>query len=489
MRLLELIQDLPGAELLRDGDPEVTGIATDSRQVVAGDLFAALRGGEEQDRHPYAPDAVARGAAVVLAEQPVEAGAAPVVNVPSVRAALPMVAERFYGTPVEQMQTVVGITGTNGKTTTAYLVHAILEAAGLKPGLTGTVEYRVGSDRRESTNSTPESHQLQRMLREMIDAGCRSVVMEATSHGLALKRVDRIRFDIAVFTNLTRDHLDFHKTPEAYQAAKATLFENLDSNASAVVNADDAATPGLVERCRADVIRYGTCHDAEVRILSGESDWRGTRLKLDTPSGPMAPELALRGRFNIWNTAAAVSAGLAAGVPSDTVVSAIREVRVPGRFEGVDRGQPFGVFVDYAHTPDALSNVLQAARELTEGRVISVFGCGGDRDRGKRPEMGRISAALADLTVVTSDNPRMEDPGTIIEEILPGVGSATHRVEADRRGAIETGIRACQPGDVVVIAGKGHEDYQILGQEKIHSDDREVAREVLRKLGYDDSGR
>jgi len=488
MRLQGLIQDLPGAALPRGGDPEVTGIATDSRQVVPGDLFAALRGGEEQDRHPFVPDAVSRGAVAVLAEESVEAGSATVVRVPSVRSALPVVAERFCGSPAESLQTVVGITGTNGKTTTAYLVHAILAGAGLRPGMIGTVEYRVGSDRRVSTNSTPEAHQLQGLLREMVDAGCRSAVMEATSHGLALKRVDRIRFRIAVFTNLTRDHLDFHKTPELYLAAKATLFENLDPGAQAVVNADDPATPHILERCKADVIRYGMCSDADVRIVAGESDWRGTRLTLDTRAGRLTPELALRGRFNLWNTAAAVSVGLAAGVPAETVVDAVREVRVPGRFEGVDCGQPFGVFVDYAHTPDALSNVLGAARELTEGRVICVFGCGGDRDRGKRPEMGRVSADLADLTVVTSDNPRTEDPAAIIREILPGVGDATHRVDADRRSAVAAGIQNAQPGDVVVIAGKGHEDYQILGRQKIHFDDREVAGEVLGEQGYRSGG-
>jgi UDP-N-acetylmuramoyl-L-alanyl-D-glutamate--2,6-diaminopimelate ligase len=474
--------------LLQGGDPEVTGIATDSRQVVPGDLFVALRGGEEQDRHPFVPDAVTRGAVAALVEAPVETPSAAIVRVRSVRAALPQVAERFYGFPADALETVVGITGTNGKTTTAYLIHAILAAAGLRPGLIGTVEYLIGKGRRASTNSTPEAHQLQRMLREMVEAGCRSAVMEATSHGLALKRVDRIRFDIAVFTNLTRDHLDFHKTPESYLAAKATLFENLDRGARAVVNADDPATPQLLSRCRAGATRYGTHGDADVRILTGTSDWRGTRLTLDTPAGRLSPELALRGRFNLWNTAAAISAGLAADVAAETVLAAIREVRVPGRFEGVDCGQPFGVFVDYAHTPDALQNVLQAARELTEGRVISVFGCGGDRDRGKRPEMGRISAELADLSVVTSDNPRTEDPDAIIRDILPGIGDAAHRVDADRRRAIEAGIRNSEPGDVVVIAGKGHEDYQILGREKVHFDDREVAGEVLAELGYTEDG-
>ena len=483
MRLRALVDDLAGARLVQGGDPDVTGIVTDSREVEQGNLFVALRGGEEEDRHPYVPDAVAKGASAVVVEEPVADVTAAVVQVPSVRQALPIIARRYYGSPSQSLRTV-GITGTNGKTTTSYLVHAILEAAGWRPGLIGTVEYVVGRERRASSNSTPEAHHLQRLMREMVDAGCRSAVMEATSHGLALGRVDGIGFETAVFTNLTRDHLDFHKTPEAYLAAKASLFENLDRSAHAVVNADDPASRQVLASCSAPVLWYGTHDSAEVRILNGESDWRGTRMRLETPAGELALNLALRGRFNVWNTAAAAAAGLAMDVPAETIAEAVRDVRVPGRFEAVDRGQPFAVVVDYAHTPDALSNVLHAGRSLTDGRLISVFGCGGDRDRGKRPEMGRVSAELADLTVVTSDNPRSEDPDAIIQDILPGVGSARHEVDANRRNAIEAGIRAAETGDVVVIAGKGHEDYQILGTERIHFDDREVAREVLGELGY-----
>lgn len=477
MRLQALISGLPEARLLRGDNPEISGLATDSRQVRPGDLFIAGRD-LMFDRHVYVPHAVAAGAAAVVVEGAVDAGPAAVVQVPSTARALGLLARRFYGNPGSALR-LAGVTGTNGKTTTAYLIHAVLEAAGLRPGLIGTVEYRIGAERRPSINSTPEAHTLHRMFREMVDAGCRSAAMEVTSHGLVLERVHGVRFEAGVFTNLTRDHLDFHRTPEAYLAAKALLFENLEPDATAVVNVDDPAAKELLKGCRAKVLGYGASENAAVRIADGETDWRGSRLRLETPEGRMDLEMRLQGRFNFWNAAAAAATGLAMGVSREAVAEAVRDIRVPGRFEAVDRGQPFGVVVDYAHTPDSLENVLQAARGLTEGRLICVFGCGGDRDPGKRPQMGRASAELADFTVVTSDNPRTEDPEAIVREILPGIGGAPHLVEVDRRRAIEAAIRRAGPGDLVLIAGKGHEDYQILGREKVHFDDREVAGEAL----------
>ncbi len=483
MRLQELISTLPEARLLRGGDPEVKGLAADSRRVGPGSAFVAIRGGEEEDRHAYVPDAVAAGAVAVVVERDVEAGSAAVIQVASTRRALAVLAGRFYGSPCDSLR-MVGVTGTNGKTTTAYLIRAILSAVGWQPGLISTVEYLVGARREPSANTTPEADSLQRMFREMVGAGCRTAVMEVTSHGLVLDRVHGIPFEAAVFTNLSRDHLNFHKTEDAYLAAKALLFDNLDSRAHAVVNIDDPAVERLVARCSGQIVSYGTSDDADVRILDGLADRQGTTLSLETPAGTMEVSLSLRGRFNFWNGAAAVGVGLAMGVDPETIAEAVRDVRVPGRFEDVDLGQPFGVIVDFAHTPDSLENALRAARGMTEGRLICVFGCGGDRDRGKRPQMGHISGELADATVVTSDNPRTEDPEAIIGEILPGLGEGIHSLEPDRERAISGAIRNARAGDVVLIAGKGHEDYQIVGREKRHFDDREVAREVLEDLGY-----
>ena len=483
MRLQELISTLPEARLLRGGDPEVEGLAADSRRIGPGFAFVAIRGGEEEDRHAYVPDAVAAGAVAVVVEEDVEAGPAAVVQVASTRRALAVLAERFHASPCDSLR-MVGVTGTNGKTTTAYLIRAILSAAGWQPGLVSTVEYLVGARREPSANTTPEADSLQQMFHEMVEAGCRSAVMEVTSHGLVLDRVHGIPFEAAVFTNLSRDHLNFHKTEDAYLAAKALLFDNLDSRAHAVVNIDDPAAERLVARCRGQIVSYGTSDDADIRILGGVADRQGTTLSLKTPSGTMDVSLSLRGRFNLWNGAAAAGVGLAMGVDPETIVEAMRSVRVPGRFEEVDLGQPFGVIVDFAHTPDSLKNALKAARGIAEGRLICVFGCGGDRDRGKRPQMGRISGELADTTVVTSDNPRTEDPDAIIGEILPGLCDGAHVVEPDRAQAISTAIRSTRAGDVVLIAGKGHEDYQIVGREKRHFDDREVARGVLEEMGY-----
>ncbi len=327
---------------------------------------------------------------------------------------------------------------------------------------------------------TPEAHDLQRLLKEMTDSGCTAAVMEVTSHGLALDRVHGIEFDTAVFTNFSRDHLDFHESLESYLAAKKLLFDNLNPDARAVVNADDAATDRLLRDCSARVVSFGRSPAADVRIMHANTDGFGTRMDLETRWGTLHLALALRGRFHQMNAAAAIAAGLAMDVDAESIAAAIRDVQVPGRFESVQEGQDFGVIVDYAHTPDALGNVLRAAREFTEGRLICVFGCGGDRDRGKRPQMGRISAEMSDLTVVTSDNPRTEDPQSILRDISVGVCRAEHQVEVDRRKAISLAIGHASGGDLVVIAGKGHENYQDIGGKKIHFDDRQVVRDVLR---------
>ena len=477
MRLHELVTDLPDVRFTED-NPEVLGLATDSRKVRSGDLFVAIRGGEEQDRHPYVKDAIAAGAVAAVVEEVVESHSAPLVEVPSTRQALSILSKRFYGSPDSALK-LVGITGTNGKTTTAYMTYAMLAAVDMNPGLVGTVEYLIGDRSAHSSNSTPEANELQSMFREMVEAGCQSAVIEATSHGLALGRVGGMEFDVGVFTNLTRDHLDFHRSQEAYLSAKALLFDNLKTDAYAIVNVDDTAHSEILSRCRAKVLRYGYSASADIRIMEGQTDWRGVRIELKTPEGPQEIESILHGQFNFWNIAAVVATGMALGVSKEVTAQAVREVKVPGRFETVNRGQLFGVVVDYAHTPDGLENVLQTAKDLTDGRLICVFGCGGDRDRGKRPEMGRVAAKFADLSFVTSDNPRTENPGSIVNEIIPGLGSAPHFVEVNRRKAIEGAIHSANPGDLVLIAGKGHEDYQEIGRERIHFDDREVAREVL----------
>jgi UDP-N-acetylmuramoyl-L-alanyl-D-glutamate--2,6-diaminopimelate ligase len=407
----------------------------------------------------------------------------PQIVVPSTDRALSELALTFYDRPADSLR-VCGVTGTNGKTTTTYLIYAALIAAGVPSGLIGTVEYRIGDRRVNATNTTPEAHELQRMLREMVDAGCETVVMEASSHGLSLDRLNGIRFNVGVFTNLTRDHLDYHETFGNYAAAKATLFENLDPTAHAIINVDDDSADRMIQESAAHIVGYGQDGSADFRIRSFETDFHGSRVVIETETESIAAELSLTGQFHQYNVAAAVAACKAMDVKTEAIVTALRDVQVPGRFEGIDVGQPFGVFVDYAHTPDGLINALGAGRQLAQNRLISVFGCGGDRDRGKRPEMGHASADLADFSIVTSDNPRTEDPDAIIADVLPGLGDAPHRVEVDRRKAIEFALRDARPGDLVVIAGKGHEDYQVIGSETIHFDDREVAREILEELGY-----
>ena len=484
MRLRELISDVPDVVRTSGNNPDIGGIATHSGQAKEGDIFVALSGdGDIADRHPFIFQAVQAGARAVVAERDVDVGDTAFVQTTNTHSALAHIAHRFYNKPSKQLK-MIGVTGTNGKTSTVYLIRAVLDAAGLAPGLIGTIEHDLGITREISHNSTPQAHDLHRMFRAMVDASCRSAVMEVTSHGLAQNRVLGIDYEVAVFTNLTRDHLDYHKTPGAYLAAKARLFDNLRSDAYAVVNTDDAASKILMQKCSAHLLSYGRLEGATVRILEGSTSKGGTRLCLQTPRGKIDMKLALQGDFQLYNVTAAVTTGLALEIAPDIIADALREIRIPGRFEGIDCGQNFGVFVDYAHAPDGLKNVLQTARAFARGQLICVFGCGGDRDKGKRPVMGDLSAKLADLSVVTSDNPRTEDPDAIIADILPGLGDAPHIVEPNRRRAIEKAIAKARSGDLVLIAGKGHENYQEINGIKTPFDDREVAREILKcKVG------
>jgi UDP-N-acetylmuramoyl-L-alanyl-D-glutamate--2,6-diaminopimelate ligase len=431
--------------------------------------------GFKTDGHDFAPDAVERGAAALVCERPLELGV-PELVVPSVRAAMGPAAARFYGDPTAKLR-VVGITGTNGKTTTAFLTRAILERAGMQTGLLGTVKSIVGGVEEPVERTTPEGIDLQATFQRMLDAGDAACAMEVSSHALELGRAEGIHFACRVFTNLTQDHLDFHPDMEAYFAAKRRLF---DTPGTAIVNVDDDYGRRLAGEL-GDAVTYGVDSDADYRARDVDFDPSGASFACETPDGAIAIRTRLPGLFNVENALAAIAAARALGVDLEAARAALAEAdRVPGRFEPVDEGQPFTVLVDYAHTPEALDNVLRAARELTDGRVHVVFGAGGDRDRAKRPLMGKAAAELADRVVVTSDNPRSEDPQAIITEILAGTGPDVES-EPDRRRAIALAVSSADPGDVVVVAGKGHEQGQEFENgRKEPFDDVAVVREALR---------
>jgi UDP-N-acetylmuramoyl-L-alanyl-D-glutamate--2,6-diaminopimelate ligase len=390
------------------------------------------------------------------------------------------VASIVAGEPSRHL-TVLGVTGTNGKTTTAFLLHSILDAAGRRPGLLGTVESRVGGERRAVVRTTPEAIDLQRTFREMLDAGDRSVALEASSHASQLHRLDRVRFDALVFTNLSQDHLDFHETMEEYFRAKRRLFVGAAPPPAAVNVADEwgrRLAEELADVARAPLVTFGFAADAEIRPEGLELDAAGARFT----AGGIELRTRLRGRFNVENVLGAVAAAILLDVDEEEIAAGVAALEgVPGRFEAVDEGQPFAVIVDYAHTPDSLDNVLRTARDLADGRVLVVFGAGGDRDRGKRPLMGKVAADLADVVLVTSDNPRSEQPLAIIQDVLQGAGVDVE-IDADRRSAIARAISLAEEGDVVVVAGKGHEQGQEVAGEKLPFDDREVAREALRQV-------
>jgi UDP-N-acetylmuramoyl-L-alanyl-D-glutamate--2,6-diaminopimelate ligase len=466
-------------------DVPCTGVAYDSRRVVPGSIFVALRG-MKADGLSFVPPAVAAGAAAIVSEHPVAAvGRVPWVVVPNARLALALLAAEFYGHPSRQMQ-VVGITGTNGKTTTSYLVNAIFEAAGLRCGLMGTVTYRIGDRAFDATRTTPEAPEVQGFMRQMVAAGCGACVMEVSSHALALHRVDGIRYSAGVFTNLTRDHLDFHGDMESYFAAKRRLFELLPPDAPAVINLDDPRGAAVVETS-ARPVTYAINKAADV--APGPLSYSLTGLEFDvrTPRGTVHVRSRLVGRPNVYNILAAVGATSSLGIPLDAVELGLATLPgVPGRFELASTSDDdVTVVIDYAHTDDALRNLLETARSMAPHRVITVFGAGGDRDRTKRPLMGMVAARLSDVVVITSDNPRSEDPLRIIEEVKRGAEPETRRSNAevlsvpDRAEAIARAIRVAARGDVVLIAGKGHEKYQEINGRTQPFDDVAVAREAL----------
>jgi UDP-N-acetylmuramoyl-L-alanyl-D-glutamate--2,6-diaminopimelate ligase len=476
-----------GGEIRGDGETAVSDVVFDTRRVRAGALFCCVPG-QRVDGHDLAGQALQARAAALLVQRPLALDA-PQLLVGSVRAALAPLADAFYGSPSRRMD-LVGVTGTNGKTTTTFMLEAIFRAAGLVPGLIGTVEVHVGDSVLPVAHTTPEAPDLQRLLAEMADSGVQAAAMEVSSHGLALGRVDATRFRVAVFTNLTQDHLDFHRDLEDYYRAKRRLFTPAFTGLG-IVNLDDPFGRRLaVEAAEAgiEVVTTGTAPGAAWRAVDLQAALDGTRFRVEGPAGSRELRLRLAGHFNVANALGALAAAAALGIDLDTSVVGLEGLAgVPGRFERVDEGQRFTVLVDYAHTPDSLENVLRAARAVTEGRVLVVFGCGGDRDRAKRPLMGEIAGKLADLAVVTSDNPRSEPPEAIVAQIVEGVrrsaGPDRYQVEVDRRAAIRRTLALARPGDVVLIAGKGHEQGQEFDAgRKIPFDDRVVAAEELRAL-------
>jgi UDP-N-acetylmuramoyl-L-alanyl-D-glutamate--2,6-diaminopimelate ligase len=485
---------LDGAEILaQSGNPAISGVEYDSRRIEPGDVFVAMQG-ESSDGNKFIDKAIALGAAAVVSDSAAERPREGVAwaQVPHGRRALARISENFYKHPARKLA-VIGVTGTNGKSTTAFLVESVLAAAGRKSALVGTIEYHVGGKVLPAPHTTPESLELNQILAETVGLGGTEAVMEVSSHALAQQRVFGIPFDVATFTNLTRDHLDYHHTMEEYFASKRTLFEGVGTEPPrvAVLNCDDEYGRKLAafSRKKSEVLTYGWAtgdfHSAKVEVTS-----RGTRFDAVTPSGTIPLFSAMIGKVNVYNILAAVAAGYARGCTAETIAKGIAELaRVPGRFERVDCEQPFTVVVDYAHTDDALRNLTALAREFVQpkGRVITVFGCGGDRDRAKRPMMGDAAGRGSDFVVLTSDNPRSEDPLAIMNDAMVGLqrSGAKYKMEPDRRAAIGLAIREAGAGDIVLLAGKGHEKTQVTREGSIAFDDVDVARQVLREAGYD----
>ncbi|HVN05572.1 MAG TPA: UDP-N-acetylmuramoyl-L-alanyl-D-glutamate--2,6-diaminopimelate ligase [Bryobacteraceae bacterium] len=484
---------LAGVKLIADLSPElsqitVQGLDYDSRRVQPGFLFFAFPG-SRTDGRAFARDAVERGAVAVASESAApEAFGAPWIEVEHGRQALAVAARNFYRKPDERIA-LTGITGTNGKTTTSYLIDSILRAAGKTTALVGTIEYHLAGRVLPAVNTTPESLDLHRLFAELETLGGTHAVMEVSSHALALGRVYGLSFHTAIFTNLTRDHLDFHRTMEDYFAAKQMLFTGAGAPppAWAVLNRDDEWCRKVAVGPATEVLWYGLGQGATVRARHISSNLQGLRFEVQSRKERFTVESPLLGKINVYNILAACSAGLSYGIAPDVIAQGIAQCRaVPGRFERIDEGQPFGVVVDYAHTDDALRNTIAVARGLAPKRIVTLFGCGGDRDRAKRPLMGQAAAENSDFVVLTSDNPRSEDPLAIMNDALVGIRRTDVPlvVEPDRATAIARAIKEARPGDIVILAGKGHETYQVLKDRTIHFDDREVARGVLQGFGY-----
>lgn len=480
MILKELLESIDTQEISGDVSCEITGIVYDSRRAVPGALFVALHG-EKADGAAYIEDAIQRGAAAVISQTPCAFGGSfPCVQVADARLALAKLATAFYGHPADRLCTV-GITGTNGKTTISFMLREILKAAGRRPGLLGTVRYEIGDRVIPASRTTPESLDVQSMFAQMERAGCDSAVMEVSSHALTQHRVHGIFYDAAIFTNLTQDHLDYHGTLEEYFLAKSRLFNQV--RRFAVINGDDAWGQRLLDEKKdmSGCISYGFKEGVSVRGLNPVTDTKGSRMRVQSPWGDADVKLQLIGRFNLYNALAAFAAAVALGIPVETVVKALADMQcVPGRLEAVENSKGKRVFVDYAHTDDALLNVLQTLREITPGKLVVVFGCGGNRDKGKRPLMGKVASRLADYSIITNDNPRNEIPEKIAADITGGFDSERkYEVVLDRKAAIARGLELIGRKDVLLVAGKGHETYQEFNGAIFPFDDREAVREAL----------
>ncbi len=480
-RLSDLLEGIEG-DRQNFRDVEVRGVACDSREVSPGTIFVAING-TVSDGNAYIDDAIRRSCSAVVTEKPFAASPVPVLVVPCARDAVADLAVRFHGDPTSKMN-VVGVTGTNGKTTTCGILKSIFEAAGQKAGLLGTVQHDVGGRVLPSDNTTPGADVLQRYFSEMVASGCRSAVMEVSSHALEQNRVRGVRFAGGIFTNLTRDHLDYHQTMEEYRDVKGRLFEALPRHAVAALNVDDDVFAHYARRTRARVATYGMFRKAEVGGTVELGTLHGTRMKISFAGEEVVIHTRLVGRHNAYNILGAAACAWAMGFDLDSIKMGVENLgAVPGRLEPVDAGQDFGVVVDYAHTDDALRNVLQYLKPLLRGRLFVVFGCGGDRDRDKRPKMGRAAAEFADQIILTSDNPRSENPMDIIREIAEGIEDKTsYMIDPDRRGAIRLAISMAKKDDLVLIAGKGHETTQVFRDRTSAFDDRKVAREALNEM-------
>jgi UDP-N-acetylmuramoyl-L-alanyl-D-glutamate--2,6-diaminopimelate ligase len=491
MKLAEIIETVRPLAVVGPQDQEITGITYDSRRVMPGNLFVAVRG-ERTDGHRYVEAAIERGASAVMLER--DSGLTPRatrIKVADSRHTMALASARFYNHPSQQL-TVVGVTGTNGKTTTAFMVKALMEAAGVPTGLMGTVQYEIGQRVIPAARTTPESVEIQEMMSQMLRAGCGGVSMEVSSHALDQHRVAGVDFDVAVFTNLSQDHLDYHGTMEDYFEAKVSLFGVLGTmhkTGRSVVNVDDAYGRKLIARLGGDraVLSYGVSSDALIRAQDVCVSAEGSYFVAVTPQGSIPISLPLIGRHNVSNALAAIGAGHALGIDLATTECALSQLRpVPGRLELANVDEPFRVYVDYAHTADALRNVLVTLGELTKGRLIVVFGCGGDRDKGKRTPMGEVACQFADFSILTTDNPRTEDPREIlrqVEQAYPANTRGHYQVIEDRREAIERALDIARPDDTVLVAGKGHETYQEFADTVVPFSDRQIVEEHCSQFG------
>ncbi|RWR08193.1 UDP-N-acetylmuramoyl-L-alanyl-D-glutamate--2,6-diaminopimelate ligase [Siminovitchia fortis] len=465
-------------------NPEITAIVNDHRKVEPGSMFICIKG-HHADGHDFAKEAADMGAAAIISERALPLSV-PVIVVNDTKHAMAVLADAFYGHPTGKLR-LVGITGTNGKTTTSFMIEEIFREAGFKAGLIGTISMKIGNRIIETKNTTPDTIVLQETFAEMVSEGVDAAVMEVSSHALVQGRVDGCDFDVAVFTNLSQDHLDYHKTMEEYKKAKGLLFTRLGNTYTkpkfAVINADDPAGKQYIADTSAHVVTYGIDYRADFMAENIVMERNGTSFTLISPEGKNKVSLKLMGKFSVYNTLAAIAAAYVSNVPLETIIRTVESVQgVPGRFEGVDEGQDFSVIVDYAHTPDSLENVLKTIREFAGKRIFAVVGCGGDRDRTKRPLMAEAACKYATDPIFTSDNPRTEDPIAILKDMEKGVEGKQYQVIPDRKEAITAAIHAAREGDVVLIAGKGHETYQIIGDKVFDFDDRLVASNAIKEL-------